>query len=225
MEKQKINPERITKPIQLLGAWLVGLLSIDAAFLLAATSIEPTSWQSGALTIAAIVNVPLFIGALFLLQTKFRPELQEDSYYSSYLNNRTNEVVKIPAKDAQIEHLLSKLNRLELQVPPATQEVEKEFDFSSLEFGVNEQLKNVDNIEAKLSSFGVSYTSTFGNESSKPEIMSVAIAEYLPKNVIDKILTISKSLGFTHFSYIEPWEEIKEDVLFGAYGKPTGKIT
>ncbi|EOY2076658.1 hypothetical protein ACP1UU_004444 [Vibrio alginolyticus] len=225
MEKQKINPERITKPIQLLGAWLVGLLSIDAAFLLAATNLEQTTWQSGALTVAAIINVPLFIGALFLLQTKFRPELQEDSYYSSYLNNRTNEVVKIPAKDAQIEHLLSKINRLELQLMPPTKDNEQVIELSSLKFGINEWLKNVSDIESKLSSFGVSYTSTFGADSEQPEVLSVAVAEHLPKNVIDKVLTISKTLGFSHFNYIEPWEEIREDVLFGAYGKPAGKIT
>lgn len=37
MDSSKITPERITKPIQLLGAWLVGLLSVDSAFLVAAT--------------------------------------------------------------------------------------------------------------------------------------------------------------------------------------------
>jgi hypothetical protein len=30
------------------------------------------------------VNVPVFIGALFLLQTKFRAQIQEDSYYAQY---------------------------------------------------------------------------------------------------------------------------------------------
>jgi hypothetical protein len=37
MEKSNISPEKITKPIQLLGAWLVGLLAVDTAFLIAAT--------------------------------------------------------------------------------------------------------------------------------------------------------------------------------------------
>ena len=91
-----IKPERITTPIQLLGAWLVGLLSIDSCFLFAVANMDQGSWESVALTIAAIVNVPLFIGAVFLLQTKFRPELQEDSYYSSYLSQKTNEVIKYP---------------------------------------------------------------------------------------------------------------------------------
>ena len=38
MDKQKITPEKITKPIQLLGAWLAGLLAIDSSFLFAAAN-------------------------------------------------------------------------------------------------------------------------------------------------------------------------------------------
>src|SRR5690554_4261241 len=113
MEKYKLSPEKITKPIQLLGAWLVGLLAVDSAFLTAVTKMDSSSWQSGALTVAAIINVPLFIGALFLLQTKFRPELQEDSYYSTYLNNRTNEVIKVPKSDLQLDQLLLRINKIE----------------------------------------------------------------------------------------------------------------
>lgn len=40
------------------------------------------------LVIASVVNVPVFIFALFLLQTKFRPQMQEDSYYAKYLENQ-----------------------------------------------------------------------------------------------------------------------------------------
>ena len=86
MSEQNIKPEKITKPIQLLGAWLAGLFSIDSCFLFAASNMAQGSFESYALTLAAIVNVPVFLLAVFLLQTKFRPELQEDSYYSTYLN-------------------------------------------------------------------------------------------------------------------------------------------
>ncbi|TOM08643.1 hypothetical protein CGH83_23420, partial [Vibrio parahaemolyticus] len=73
--------------------------SISSSFLVAASNIE-IAWQSGLLVIAAVVNVPLFLSAVFLLQTKFRPELQEDSYYSSYLSNKTNTIVKVTKSDA-----------------------------------------------------------------------------------------------------------------------------
>ncbi|WP_348946251.1 hypothetical protein ABHF33_06935 [Chitinibacter sp. FCG-7] len=87
MTDHKITPEKVTKPIQLLAAWLVGLITVNASFLLAAQQITKPDWATGALVIAAIVNVPVFIGALFLLQTKFRAQIQEDSYYAQYLEN------------------------------------------------------------------------------------------------------------------------------------------
>lgn len=88
MSETQITPHRITKPIQLLASWLAGLAIIDGAFLTAAANIPTPAWIPGALVVASIVNVPLFLISLFLLQTKFRPEMQEDSYYSEYLQKR-----------------------------------------------------------------------------------------------------------------------------------------
>ncbi|MEQ1512198.1 MAG: hypothetical protein ABL934_05900 [Lysobacteraceae bacterium] len=85
MENHQIVPDKVTKPIQLLAAWLVGLILVNASFLLAAQQITHPSWGSAVLLISAVANVPIFIGALFLLQTKFRPQMQEDSFYSKYL--------------------------------------------------------------------------------------------------------------------------------------------
>jgi hypothetical protein len=87
MAEHQIVPERITKPIQLLAAWLVGLVLVNGSFLFAASNVDHPAWASGLLVIAAVFNVPIFIGALFLLQTKFRPQIQEDSYYAEYLKN------------------------------------------------------------------------------------------------------------------------------------------
>ncbi|OWP83000.1 hypothetical protein BWK59_12825 [Flavobacterium davisii] len=86
----QIKPEKITKPIQLLAAWLLGLILINASFLTAASQIIKPDWASGLLVIACVVNVPLFLISIFLLQTKFRPEMQEDTYYSKYLERKYN---------------------------------------------------------------------------------------------------------------------------------------
>lgn len=86
MSQHGISPEKVTKPIQLLAAWLIGLFVTNGSFLLAAQNIDRPTWGSAMLLIAAVANVPVFIGALFLLQTKFRPQMQEDSYYSRYLD-------------------------------------------------------------------------------------------------------------------------------------------
>ncbi len=224
MEKQNISPDRITKPIQLLGAWLVGLLTVDGAFLAAATSMDLNSWQSGALTIAAILNVPIFIGALFLLQTKFRPELQEDSYYSTYLNNRTNEVMKVPKIEILHDQLTSKIQALEKQLEHPSSIVELN-QLSNLSYAVNVNLENQDAIDAKLDEMEIQTVRMFGEKSPKPDKSTVAIADHLPKGIFNKVLLLAKELGFEYFSYIEHFEDIEEDVLFGAYGDIAGKIT
>ena len=82
---ERIEPHKVTKPIQLLAAWLLGLILIDGSFLSAAALLKQPQWMPAVLVIAAVVNVPLFLVSLFLLQTRFRPEMQEDSYYSKYL--------------------------------------------------------------------------------------------------------------------------------------------
>lgn len=89
--------------MQLLAAWLTGLIIVAGSFLTAAAKVESPSWAPGALVIAAIVNVPLFLVCLFLLQTKFRAEMQEDAYYSKYLEQQyTTET--LPTETASVEN-------------------------------------------------------------------------------------------------------------------------
>jgi len=89
--ENQIKPHLVTKPIQLLATWLLGLTIVNSSFLTAADYITSPEWAPGALVIAAICYVPLFLISLFLLQTKFRPEMQEDSYYSDYLRNKNSD--------------------------------------------------------------------------------------------------------------------------------------
>jgi hypothetical protein len=86
---ERIEPHKVTKPIQLLAAWLLGLIVVDGSFLGAAAILKQPQWAPALLIIAAVCNVPLFLFSLFLLQTRFRPEMQEDSYYSKYLEVQT----------------------------------------------------------------------------------------------------------------------------------------
>ncbi|MDP2713972.1 hypothetical protein [Rheinheimera sp.] len=225
MEKSQITPEKITKPIQLLGAWLVGLLTVDSAFLFAAVKMDTASWHSGALTIAAILNVPLFIGALFLLQTRFRPELQEDSYYSTYLSNRTNEPIKVTRDEALINMLEKRLESIERDIKKGAAPIEEHTpNLSKLSFAINVQLPNKSEIVSELSALGVLGYEEFGEESSPPELLKVAIAESISKVELNEILKLAKKLGFTHYGFIEHFEEIYEDVLFGAYGEERRRI-
>lgn len=220
---KQIHAEKITKPIQLLGAWLVGLLAVDAAFLAAATHLGAATWQSGALVIAAILNVPVFIGALFVLQTKFRPELQEDSFYSTYLNSRTNQVEQISKKDAVIEAFEDAVKRLSVREVQAV-EAHSEFSLADLSFGVNVHLKNQTEIEEALHSAGVPVIREFGQGADAPMQTKVAVAAHLPAAAKKAVFAFASKLGIQYYGIIEPWEEVDEDVLIGAYGETKGKI-
>jgi hypothetical protein len=112
MESHGFRPERITKPIQLLAAWLVGLSVTNASFLLAAKQIGHPSWGAALLLIASVVNVPLFIVALFLLQTKFRPQMQEDPYYSKYLDEERKSTTVSPAERNIDEEIARTVERI-----------------------------------------------------------------------------------------------------------------
>src|SRR5262245_58196621 len=98
MSEQQIKPERITRPIQLLAAWLTGLVVINGGFLFSASYLSSPSWGSAVLVIAAVINVPLFLVAMFVLQTRFRPEMQEDAYYSKYLDSKHKHVEEMAKK-------------------------------------------------------------------------------------------------------------------------------
>ena len=88
MQAARIEAHKITKPIQLMAVWFSALLLIDGAFLAAAAKINKPYWLAPTLVIAAIVFVLLFLLGVFLMQTVFRKELQDDKYYSEYLKRQ-----------------------------------------------------------------------------------------------------------------------------------------
>ena len=85
MNKPQIDAAKITSPIQLLATWFVTLIVITAAFLGAAHVVTEPSWVPAMLAIAAVANIPVFLVCMFLLQTKFRPELIQDKYYLEHV--------------------------------------------------------------------------------------------------------------------------------------------
>lgn len=119
MSEQRIEPHKVTKPIQLLAAWLVGLCVLNVTFLGAAAVFKESKLASFILIGAAVLNVPVFLYSLFLLQTKYRPEMQEDTFYSTYLNRNTNaevEIVKPSLKDRRLDDLRAEIILLRNQI-------------------------------------------------------------------------------------------------------------
>jgi hypothetical protein len=86
----EIKPEKVTKPFQLLATWLAGLVLIDAILVYAAIKYTPYSWVNCMFAVSSVLIIPIFLVLIFLMQTKFRPEMQEDKYYSAYISNKYN---------------------------------------------------------------------------------------------------------------------------------------
>jgi len=220
---QPIRPNNITKPIQLLAAWLAGLLAIDSCFLIAAARLPTGGWEAQALTVAAIANVPLFLLAVFLLQTRFRPELQEDLYYSSYISQKTNARVQVTKEDAASTALQQRLERLEVRVAAASARVHRageDADLFGLRFGINKNLDDREAIARLLSQAGVPGYTLFGSD-EVPVHRVVAVAANLEPKIERAVLRLAAAAGFKKFSYIQEFEEIDEHILLGAYGEDT----
>lgn len=223
MKETKIAPEKINKPIQLLGAWLAGLFTVNSSFLFAATRMEGGSFESIVLVIASILNVPIFLAAVFLLQTKFRPELQEDHYYSTYLSQKTNEELKVPRSDVQLKEVLQKLNDLEGRAPGEDSKHSGD-EVLDLDIGINKNLPDFDEIRKALSDQGVFSCTNFGSD-ELPRMRTVAIDHRVSKGARRQVLEAARKLGFSHWSYFDKFmEETQEDVLLGAYGEGDNEI-
>lgn len=226
MTDSTIKPEKITKPIQLLAAWLAGLFSIDACFLFAATNMNPESWETSALTIAAIANVPAFLIAVFVLQTKFRPELQEDSYYSSYLSSRTNQPLTVHKDDIQFSAVMQRIAELENRMLSNHQvNAIAEDSLQKLTIGINQYLSDKLEISKKLSDLSIFEFTTFGGD-EPPSGRNVSISKYLPKETVKKVVMLARELGFKSYNFFDNYaEETIEDVLLGSYGSADYQIS
>lgn len=224
IEEKKFIPEKITKPIQLLAAWLAGLLAINTCFLVAATNLGTGKWEAGALIIAAIVNVPLFLLAVFLLQTKFRPEMQEDSYYSSYLSSKTNLPITTSKHDVLLRELNSKLEKFENRERLSIESKNNASHIQELFFGINIHLKDREMIKSKLFEAGVFRCTSFGPE-NPPQGRNMSISQYLPNEVVKELIQLGRQLGFESYNLWDNiGEESEEDVLLGSYGKSRYEI-
>lgn len=105
MEAHKIEAHKITKPIQLMAVWFVALLLIDSAFLMAAAKITIPAWLPPTLAISAIVFVPLFLAGVFMMQTVFRKELQDDPFYSEWLKRQEEAFIDfVPENIVQVRN-------------------------------------------------------------------------------------------------------------------------
>ena len=120
MSKSNIEPHKITKPFQLLAAWLITLILLVGLLLTSAIRITTPAWITPMLTITAIIIIPGFLYLVFLMQTKYRPYLLEDKYFKDFLKkDEANEYIPTDIKDKnaiEIKYGNSyKFNKLKLE--------------------------------------------------------------------------------------------------------------
>jgi hypothetical protein len=227
MDSQKhIEPHKITKPIQLLAAWLTGLVLLDGSFLVGATQISAPPWAAGALVVASIVNVPLFVFAMFLLQTKFRPEMQEDSFYSRYLESKTgNTEMEVTAESvASVREDVARLEKLVAQTVNSAfvEEAITKAQWSSVTVSVNKNLDNFSAIAKALSRNKISIHETFGGGGGVPEVFSVALGRGFDVGQVRSLVDALAPAGDGWISFAHDDEAINQydgKVSIGAYGE------
>lgn len=232
-DNYKIDPKNVTKPIQLLAAWLVGLIAVDGSFLLAAARMDVGSWQSGALTVAAIANVPVFLIALFMLQTKFRPEMQGDEYYSEYLNKKTNEVITVNREEgierqlAVIQSEIRPLINRAVISEDAKEGRQKKLAIGRLwKLALNRNMTDYTKIKEFLEERDIPISDTFGT-GHKPPMRAIALADYLDIKSKHDLFKIALEIGIEKYTYIGRYEEdiIRESILIGSYGVAEHEIS
>ncbi len=222
-EHGKIEPHRITKPIQLLAAWLLGLIIVNGAFLVAAAQITKPDWVSEALVVASIVNVPLFLISIFLLQTKFRPEMQEDAFYSKYLESKTGNTKREVTAESfvSIREDIANLEKVVAEkVLDGMGEAElQKMKWSSVTVMLNESLGDFEKIAKELMQHGIPVHETFGRGTSSPEVFNIGFGYGFDVEQIRKLVEVLSSIndGWISFAH-DDTEHYGNRVLIGAYG-------
>jgi hypothetical protein len=206
-----IKAEKITKPIQLLAAWLIGLVLTNTIFLGAAVYISSAIWTHYLLVIASVANVPLFLFSIFILQTKYRPELQEDSFYADYIiNNRGDKVLskkKVTIKATSEEISLSENSN---------------FNFVKYSVAINDYLFNLKNIEKSLADAGIPISSYFGKANKvaeMPKKWTISIDKEVDKESLNIFLTtmLQYSDQFDGFYFDEKRNSDDNSIYIGGY--------
>jgi hypothetical protein len=201
-----IEAKSITKPIQLLASWLVGLIFVNGTFLFTAQSFMSIEWLAASLVLASIANVPIFLVSLFLLQTKFRAEIQEDHYYSQYLKDKLG-------RDFQSKPELVEFTPLKPEV------IETSGLWSDITIMFNPHLKLSEQVQQCLEKAELPITQEFGHKSWISEFV-VGIGRYLTYEQVSQLLTSLKDLKEIRIAFANDDDTLYEwdkTVLVGSY--------
>ena len=216
-QQSGIDTTKITKPIQLLAAWLVGLIFVNGIFLTTATSFVETEWLAAVLVIAAVINVPVFLVSIFLLQTKFRPEMQEDHYYNEYIKDKLGRLKSEKKFSPVTINNNNNNNNNDEVVNDFEAKVDNEWDGVKLLF--NPHLTGSDLVKQSLQSNDIPINAEFGHKEWIPEFV-IGIGRYLTYEQIGMILNALKNTPANRVGFVNDDDDIYEwdrTVLIGSY--------
>jgi len=226
--QNEIKPHKITKPIQLLSAWLFGLLLLNSTFLATALTIKNEGLVY-VLVWAAIINVPIFLAAIFLLQTKFRPEMQEDSFYAKYLDSKTGTYKEISIPDV-IDKKFRDFEAVYLSKKETSfTQSSNLLEFKSIKIMVNDHLPKLTEIREFLYTNGYSIQDYFGKCKGTQDIPDKAIISFdenIDIELVKPILKEALRLGINYFEVGDSSLFFADaDIYIGSYGNISGEIT
>jgi hypothetical protein len=232
MSEPKVDPQRVTKPIQLLAAWLVGLTAVNGMFLSTAVALQGGGWERLALVLAAILNVPAFLAAIFVLQTKFRAELQEDSFYFKYISKKEDSIVSVNRLgiiEERLEIINKKINSISSETSIGLDgTILEAAGWSEWRVALNDHREDFKEIRAALKEAGIPLTTVFGgcNGSPQPSKWIISFNQDLNLELVAEVLKALSPFRFDGFQLWRPIPEAgeDEDVYIGSYGEWTGFI-
>ncbi|OOG77887.1 hypothetical protein [Algoriphagus sp. A40] len=177
MENPKIQPDKITKPIQLLAVWFAGLVLLVGLLLTGAKTINEPIWLVPVLAISAILIIPIFLYFVFLLQTKYRPQMQEDTFYSRYLDTSTNKTV-ILTEESTINSTVIELQNQVIQLTESNKTYLKNIE-SLIKDTKSQDTKKISEIEAYIKTSNENFTKV--EENIKKSQFQIKLNRLLPK--------------------------------------------
>jgi hypothetical protein len=229
-DKPPIQPQLVTRPIQLLAAWLVGLVCLDGIFLEVALRLDARAWERSGLVVAAILNVPAFLAAMFTLQTRFRAELQDDAHYAQYLSKKTSESLTVRRGDGAGDAVRPPVDpppAAALDASVAADPASTALDWTPWRIAINDHLPRFAAIREALRAAGIPVAEIFGNAqratSAPPDNWVVSLNRALPAAHKAALLRVLRPFGLDGFQFWRPVADAdeSEDVYIGSYGVAT----
>lgn len=238
----KIEPHKISKPIQILGLFFACLLPLVSTNFIAAAYLTQPQWLSPLLVITAIfLYVPLFSFLIYKLLTKHRTVLGDDKYFFDSITRTKkseHEILFLILENTchEIEIIKSNIYKIMHKIDVQTPELHSNIDISNItithesekllntaqngvRISLNDKLPNYDDIKDCFESESIVVTDVFGSNSdppTSPEIFSLVFGNHVPVSLLQKIIEILSNFNLETIIYT-PKTIYNKRVIVGSY--------